>query len=198
MLLNHIEKALMNNPIRVLSQRLFEAPRFLNMASVHPAGVALEIGCGRGAGVEIILELFGATHVDAFDLDPRMIAQARRRLAKHGERVRLWSGDAIKISAPDRSYDSVFDFGILHHVPDWREGLKEVHRVLKPQGRFYAEEVLQPFITHPLWRRVLEHPQEERFDHAIFQDALAGCGFDVIASKRLGKSFAWFVADKQC
>ena len=37
----------------------------------------------------------------------------------------------------------MFDFGIIHHVPQWRRALAEVARVLKPGGRFYAEEVLR-------------------------------------------------------
>ncbi|MHC1764565.1 MAG: methyltransferase domain-containing protein [Verrucomicrobiia bacterium] len=63
-------------------------------------GRALEIGCGRGVGVEIILDVFGAATVDAFDLDPRMIAVARRRLARRGQKVRLWLDDAAAIGAP--------------------------------------------------------------------------------------------------
>ncbi len=197
MLLNQIEKALMNNPLRALTQRLFEARRFLKMGGSRSGGVALEIGCGRGVGAEIILDIFGAARVDAFDLDSHMIELAQRRLVKYGEKVRLWAGDVTKILAEDNSYDAVFDFGILHHVPNWRDGLKEVHRVLKPLGRFYAEEALDPFITHPLWRRVLEHPQEDRFGHDGFVDALEACGFAVRATERLRKSFAWFVADKR-
>jgi ubiquinone/menaquinone biosynthesis C-methylase UbiE len=45
------------------------------------------------------------------------------------------------IAVPDSRYDAVFDFGIIHHVPDWRAAVAEVARVLRPQGRFYAEEV---------------------------------------------------------
>ena len=85
---------------------------------------------------------FGADSVDAFDLDPRMVGEARERLAAHGLDARLWVGDATAISSADERYDAVFDFGIVHHVPDWRPVLSEVSRVLVPGGRFYAEEVL--------------------------------------------------------
>ena len=68
MLLNRIEYALMNNPVRAAVQRHLEAKRFLEMGGAMCGGAALEIGCGRGVGVEIILDLFGAERVDAFEL----------------------------------------------------------------------------------------------------------------------------------
>jgi ubiquinone/menaquinone biosynthesis C-methylase UbiE len=196
MLLNRIEKLAMNNPVRAASQRYFEARRLLDLGGRMRGGNALEVGCGRCVGIEIILGTFGATHVDGFDLDPDMVVRATRRLAARGQRVRLWVGDAEKIEAPDAAYDAVFDFGIIHHVLAWRGALGEVARVLKPGGRFYAEEVLARFIHHPLWRRVLEHPMEDRFDRREFEHGLAAAGLDVLGSKELLGQFAWFVAVK--
>ena len=197
MLLNRIEKAMMNNPVRAALQRRFEAPRLLAMGGrVGGEGVALEIGCGRGVGTELVLDVFGARRVDAFDLDADMVERARRRLAPRGDSVKLWVGDATAIATPDASYDAVFDFGIVHHVPAWRDALREVRRVLKPGGRFYAEEVFEKFIAHPLWRRVLEHPQEDRFDHDRFRTGLEAVGLRVAASNELWNQFGWFVADR--
>src|SRR5262245_42802643 len=107
MLLNRVEYALMNNPIRAAIQRHFEATRLLEMGGPLRGGVALEVGCGRGIGTELILDVFGADTVHAFDLDPRMVALARQRLAQRGPRVRLWVGDAAAIAAPAESYDAV-------------------------------------------------------------------------------------------
>ena len=196
MLLNRAEYALMNNPVRASVQRRFEAPRLLRMGGRLPGGRALEIGCGRGVGTELILGVFGATAVDAFDLDARMIARARARLAAHGARARFWVGDAAAISAPDAAYEAVFDFGIIHHVPEWRRAIAEVHRVLKPGGRFYAEEVLGRFITHPIVRSLFDHPQADRFSAADFAGGLEAAGLVRVATKELWESFAWFVARK--
>jgi ubiquinone/menaquinone biosynthesis C-methylase UbiE len=196
MILNKCEFLTMNNPVRAWIQRHFEARRWVTMGGPHPAGRALEIGCGRGVGVEIILDTFGAATVDAFDLDPRMIERAQKRLARRRDRVKLWVGDASQIDASDASYDTVFDFGIIHHIPDWRQAVAEVHRVLKPGGRFYCEEVLRPFIAHPVWRRLLDHPQEDRFDHGQFKSHLTEAGFAVTADSSLWNGFGWYISDK--
>jgi ubiquinone/menaquinone biosynthesis C-methylase UbiE len=197
MLLNRAEYALMNNPVRASIQKHLEARRLLRMGGPMSGGRALELGCGRGVGTELILDRFGADSVDAFDLDPSMVALARKRLAPRGSRVRVWVGDAGAVSAPEASYDAVFDFGIIHHVPDWRRVLTEVHRVLKPGGRFYAEEVLRRFIVHPITRRLLEHPLKDRFDSPGFVRELQASGLQLLATEELWGSFAWFTARKQ-
>jgi SAM-dependent methyltransferase len=197
MQLNRLEFALMNNPLRALIQRHVEARRFLAMGGPMPGGTALEIGCGRGVGVDIILDLFGAQHVDAFDLDPRMVARARRRLDRRGSTVRLWTGDATAIPADDGHYDAVFDFGIIHHVPDWQSAVCEVQRVLRPGGRFYAEEVFGDVTSHALVRQLLKHPQESRFNQGQFCDALRKAGFSLIASSHVWGAGGWFIADKR-
>ncbi|KPK13507.1 MAG: hypothetical protein AMJ62_14895 [Myxococcales bacterium SG8_38] len=195
MLLNKVEKILMNNPVREAAQRYYEAKRLRQLGGTMNGGRVLEIGCGRGVGVEIVLEQFGADAVDAFDLDPDMVRRAQARLERFGDRVSLWVGDATDIRADDGTYDAVFDFGIVHHIPDWRAALREVHRVLKPGGRFYADEIYEKFLKHPLARALLRHPKEDRFDHSRFARALEATGLHVEASHDEGH-FGFFVACK--
>jgi ubiquinone/menaquinone biosynthesis C-methylase UbiE len=196
MQLNRFEYTLMTHPGRAFMQRHFEAPKLLRMGGPLPGGAALEIGCGTGVGTELILSLFRAETVDAFDLDPRMVARASRRLQKYESRVNLWLGDTESIPAADSTYDAVFDFGIIHHVFRWRFALTEIYRVLKPGGRFYGEEVLSRSICHPLVRLIFAHPQHDRFDLPAFSRAMTETGFQVIASKEYLRSFAWIVAAK--
>ncbi len=196
MRLNRVEYALMNNPLRAAVQRHFEAKRLLSLGGPLDGGAALEIGCGRGVGVEIILDLFRADRVDAFDLDPRMVARARRRLRPRGQRARLWLGDVTAIPVRDAGYDAVFDFGIIHHVPDWRRAIGEVARVLRPGGRFYGEEIYRRVITHGLWRRLVRHPQFDRFDHGELCNALAAAGLKVTADRQSRGDFGWVIAER--
>ena len=186
----------MNNPLRAAIQRHFEAARLLRMAGPVSGGRALELGCGRGVGTELILDLFEAERVDAFDLDARMVVLARKRLRPRGSRAQTWVADATAIPVAAGTYDAVFDFGILHHVPDWRRALREVRRVLKPGGRFYAEEALAPLIDHAVMKKLFEHPRADRFDVAAFQAGMSEAGLVPQQTRRLGGVFAWFTATR--
>lgn len=173
MKLNAVEKLLMNNPIRSFVQRTKEAGLFERFGGKTPGQKVLEIGCGRGVGTEIILERFEADQVHAFDLDPEMIKLARKRLSAFpSERLRLFVGDAENIDAPAATYDAVFDFGIIHHVPAWRKAVGEVARVLKPDGKFYFEEVTKKALDRWSYRTFLKHPTEDRFTGVEFIDEL--------------------------
>lgn len=194
--LNRLERLMMNHPLRSAVQRHLEARWLMGLGGPLDGGVALEVGCGRGVGAEIILDQFGAERVDAFDVDPRMVALARQRLARRGDRVHLWEGDATTIQSEDGHYDAVFDFGILHHVVDWQRALREIWRVLRPNGRLYCEEVLAPFLRIPLVRLLLHHPEQGRFSLDELRDALLAQGFALLGSRDVWGCCGWIVAGK--
>jgi ubiquinone/menaquinone biosynthesis C-methylase UbiE len=164
MKLNFWEWLLINNPIRAAIQRNFEARLLLKKAGRLEAQHVLEIGCGRGIGVEILFERFLAAHVTAIDVDPRMVDLARHRLARFGpDRLSLVVGSATAIDAADAAFDAVFDFGIIHHIPVWQQAVAEVSRVLKPGGLFLFEEVSKKGLDRWSYRTFFDHPRENRF-----------------------------------
>lgn len=180
MKLNRIEKALMNNPARAALQRLYEAPMLEKIGGRVDGCRVLEVGCGRGIGAETLFRQFGAAEVHAFDLDPDMVEQARQRLSAFGpDRLQLYVGDATAIPEPDSSFDAVFDFAIIHHVPDWRSAITEIKRVLKPGGRFFFEEVTRHALERWSYRTFLDHPTEDRFSGAEFVTELERQGIQV-------------------
>jgi hypothetical protein len=53
------------------------------------------------------------------------------------------------------------------------------------------------FIAAPLWRRLLGHPQEDRFAAARFERKLEEAGLRVLASRALWDRFGWVTADRE-
>ena len=184
MLMNRVETALVNSPPRRALQRFYETPTLLRLGGMLVSDArVLEVGCGAGYGTELILRRFAAAQVDAIDLDPAMVARARRRLAAFGDQVRLTIGDMTDLraalGAEDAGYDAVFDFAVIHHVPDWRAALAEVARVLRPGGRFYFDEVTAAALATRGYRWLFDHPTHDRFTGPEFVAELERQGLQV-------------------
>jgi len=202
-LMNKAETFLINSGPRRLLQRFYEAPLLARLGGRVPGGRVLEIGCGSGYGTRLILDRFGAAAVDAVDLDPGAVEAARGRLAGYGERVRLAVGSATDLrgalNAEDGVYDAVFDFAIIHHIEDWRAGLAEVARVLRPGGRFYFDEVTATALNRPTYRRLFDHPDKDRFTAGDFLAELPRHGLyaDERWQTRIGGDYLLGVAERR-
>jgi ubiquinone/menaquinone biosynthesis C-methylase UbiE len=180
MKLNTVEMLLVNNPVRAVVQRLYETPLLRHLGGRLDGARVLEIGCGRGAGVEMLLKQFGARQVYAIDIDPLQLRRAERRLAAYTDgRAVLQEGSAERLPFADGYFDAVFDFGVLHHVPKWQTAVADIARVLRPGGRFFFEEVTRDALQRWLYRTFLEHPTENRFSEAEFVAELAIHGIDL-------------------
>jgi len=75
--------------------------------------------------------------------------------------------------------DAVFGFGFLHHVPAWRDGLREVHRVLKPGGVYYMEEYYPSLYQNIITRRLTVHPEHDRFNSNDLRREFANVALDL-------------------
>lgn len=180
MKVNWPERLWVNSPVRGYVQRQ-ESLFFRRAGRLAPGGRCLEIGCGCGTGARLICRYFAPTEIHALDLDVAMLQAARKNGARrNGQPLQLLAADAQELPYPDRTFDAVFNFGIIHHLEDWRKGVTEIVRVLKQGGVFYFEEIYPPLYANPLFRRILDHPREDRFYGPDFRAALAAAGLRLL------------------
>ena len=180
MIMNPIEFWAMNNPIRGLIQKRLEAPRLKNLCNGQTDTI-LEIGCGQGAGARIIYDLFSPQRYVGIDLDSKMVARAKKR-QRGLDNALFLQGDAAQLPFIDSTFDLAIDFGIIHHIPNWRDALAELYRTLNANGELFFEELpvetWERGIGKPL-KRLLEHPYEEMFRLSEFVRELERLGFEV-------------------
>jgi ubiquinone/menaquinone biosynthesis C-methylase UbiE len=175
--LNDRELAAMDSKLRRLSQRRIELPVFVRM--LDRAGIdlrggrLLEIGCGNGYGMSLLAERFRPSRLAGIDLMPEQIERARARLPQSAE---VAVGDATRLEFADASFDGVFVFGILHHIPAWRTALAEIARVLRPGGVLLIEELHGGYIAVQDRFLGTAHPREAAFDWPTFRAGLEEAG----------------------
>ena len=117
----------------------------------------LEIGLGQGADSEQIIKRGGIW--SGIDLTNESIKRTQTRLSLRKLPFKvLKQGDVLSLPFKDNSFDIVYSFGVLHHVPNIEKAQKEIHRVLKPNGELivmlYAKYSLNYLISISILRRL--------------------------------------------
>jgi ubiquinone/menaquinone biosynthesis C-methylase UbiE len=115
------EELVSDNPIH---QRLFKA---YVAAESHIRGNVLEVGCGEGRGIPVILPHAG--QYTAVDKIEEALVVLRKKYPQ---------GTFTSMNIPplhglkDNTYDTVLSFQVIEHIDDDFGYLKEIHRVMKP------------------------------------------------------------------
>ncbi|PIN93090.1 class I SAM-dependent methyltransferase [Candidatus Pacearchaeota archaeon CG10_big_fil_rev_8_21_14_0_10_31_24] len=198
MKLNKIEFLLMNNPIRNIIQKHIEVKRLRNWSNLPPNKTVLEIGCGTGNGSRLIKKHFQAKRIYATDLDKRMIDIAKKN-NKDGS-ITFEVQDATKLKYKNNYFDAVFDLGVIHHIPNWKDCLKELKRVLKPKGQLIIEDLsIETFSTSfgKLMKKSLDHPYNSMQKEDEFVDYLKKMGFGILAHKKYSTLIRYFIVVAQ-
>jgi SAM-dependent methyltransferase len=165
-------------------------PLLDDLASRAPGRRALDVGCGTGGiTVELARRGFDVTGIDH---SPAMMEVARRKVeALPGDvKVDFRSGDVRDLPFEDASFDLLTCQGVLHHLTDVAEAVREFARVLAPSGVFYLSEPClgsnlllrawqrgparlrrQPEVGADLSPEVLEHEEGPIDQDSLLRDA---------------------------
>ncbi len=178
---DEIEQTGIPSPIRAFIQENYEIRILRAMAATTGCPRVLEIGCGNGTGTKLIKKYYCPQIIVGVDLDEAMIRIAARRNSDPSISHKVM--DASKLEFPDGYFDAIFDFGIIHHIPNWRETLREMRRVLKPGGELILEDLSIASFSEGiglLWRILSDHPYQSMYKPEEFQDFLNEIGFVVL------------------
>lgn len=119
----------------------------------------LDLGCGAGEN-SVYFASRGARCVAA-DYSPGMVDVALKLAASNGVQIEGRVINAMEIAFPDNTFDIVYASNLLHHIPDPRLALREMHRVLKPGGKacFWDPLKHNPIIN--VYRRIATEVRTE-------------------------------------
>lgn len=126
-LLNHL---LSFNLDRLWRKRTVRAVRKI---LERPAARVLDLCCGTG-DLLFALQQHSAAPVFGCDFCHPMLVLAQRKAAQRGTSAKVFEGDALLLPLPDASFDLVTTAFGFRNLADYRGGLVEMARVLRPGG----------------------------------------------------------------
>ena len=92
-----------------------------------------DLGCGAGEN-SVYFAKKGARCV-ASDYSPGMVEVAVKLAETNGVKIEGKVMDAMALEFPDNTFDVVYASNLLHHLPNPKLAIREMHRVLKPGGK---------------------------------------------------------------
>lgn len=112
----------------------------------------LDLGCGAGEN-SVYFAQKGAECV-AVDYSPKMVEVAQELARKHGMNLRGYTMNAAALDFPDQTFDIVYVANLLHHLPEPKQAIREIYRVLKPGGKLCFWEPLKHNPIINVYRRM--------------------------------------------
>jgi ubiquinone/menaquinone biosynthesis C-methylase UbiE len=148
-------------------------------------GHTLEVAIGTGLNLPYYPP---GIRLTGLDLTPQMMSGARRRASELGTSLELVEGDAQALPFADGSFDTVVCTYAMCSVPDERETVQEMRRVLRPRGRLilldHIRSSVRPlFWLQRLWERAPGHLDDDMTRRP--REHVEAAGFRIEAADRL-------------
>ncbi len=160
------------------------------------AGRVLEVGAGTGLNVPYYPRALARLVLSEPDRHMRQ-KLAQRARAEQWERAEILDAGLEHLSLPDEAFDVVVGTLVLCSVPRLDQALAEIHRVLRPGGRFvFLEHVAAEDRprrlkwqrrVEPVWKRIAGNCHLTRRTAA----AIEAAGFGIAQIKRESMRKAW-------
>ncbi len=116
-----------------------------SLGPINKGEAVLDVGCGAGVDTLVAAMMVGPEgKVVGIDLTSEMLGRARANLEKTSlGNVSFQEGSAEDLPFPDESFDVVLSNGVINLIPDKPKAVREIFRVLKPNGRLMiADQIL--------------------------------------------------------
>jgi len=134
-----IEKWFMNRPQHA-KQAISRAEKLLHFVNVKEKQNFLEVGCGNGGVSKYVAKKY-LLNVTGVDIDPKQIQLAQESVDDIPD-IHFLEVDATNLPFQDNDFDIVLSFGVMHHISNWLDALREIKRVLKPKGYFIYADII--------------------------------------------------------
>jgi len=149
------------------------------VSSYLPEGEILDWGCGYGQ----VSYLLARRGLAVQGVEPRSTSMALAKKINKALRVRLQlivPGERLPFD--DATFDAALSCGVLEHVDDPAESLRQIVRILKPNGWFFVYHLPNRFaLTESAAAALGRHCHERTYSRPAAVRLLRSQGFEVLS-----------------
>jgi len=130
-----------------IRRKLQPPDKIIERSGIKQGMTLLELGSGSGAFTPFVARALGKLgKLYAVDIQPEMLKQLERKLARPENQeltnIKLIRANAYELPFAENSLDLACLVTVLHEIPDRARALREIKRVLKPNGILAVTEFL--------------------------------------------------------
>lgn len=100
----------------------------------------LEVGCGRGGGINLLSQMFDFKNIDACDLSEANINHCQ----KHADGIKFKVADAENLDYENNQFDIIINVESSCYYKKPERFFSKVQKLLKPNGVFLYTDVFEP------------------------------------------------------
>ena len=132
--------------VRYTTREITFKKALLKQAALENKQTILDLACGTGTLAVSIKKQFPGTKIYGIDADEKILQMARQKAEKAEMEILFERGFSDRLPFADNTFDRVFSSLFFHHLTLEKKAgtLREIKRVLKPNGEFHLADYALP------------------------------------------------------
>jgi len=155
-------------------------------------GLMLDVGCGEGRHIFGVMQDYPNMNCVGLDMDEDSLIKAEEgyeyfKTISNAETDFL-KGSAYELPFENNTFDLIVCSEVLEHLHEYNDAIKEIYRVLKPGGKFYAS-VPASWPEKICWRLSVDYQNQPGGHLRIFNQGdlvseIEDSGFKFLSSEK--------------
>lgn len=167
---------------------------FLNTwGQISSSATILDVACGTGELARLRLSQYPQQPITCTDISDPMLHQARQKL-KGYDNVSFYAASAAELPFPSNHFEIVICASAFHYFDAPHAALKEMQRVLKPEGKVVLLDWCRDYLLCQIcdwWLKLSDRAYQQCYTQTEFHTLLIESGLKIQRATQFRFDFVW-------
>ncbi|MEI2577359.1 class I SAM-dependent methyltransferase [Scytonema sp. PRP1] len=162
-------------------------------ADISPADTVLDVACGTGEFERLLLAEYSSQQIVGVDISEKMLAIAKLKCSAYPQ-VSFQTASASALPFDNDSFDVIVSANSFHYFDDPLAALKEMRRVLKPDGKVIILDWCRDYLTCKICDiilKIFDLAHKQCYTQDEFHRFLEDTNFAVCRATRIRFGIVW-------